>query len=210
MQKVYAGPSNPKTGKQVYVGLERGSELGWSPVPVGYAVDYFKHIVFKDPNWDPKALNYDAHVAQAATGDNLIFDATNADLSAFTRRGGKLIMYQGWGEPGIPPANLVKYYGEIQTKTSDAKDAVRLFMVPGHGSLRRRQRRQHLRHGGAARSVGQRRQGASTGSRVARAQRRRRSHASAVRVSADCPVQRNRQPRRRGELRLRCEVNKTR
>ena len=28
VQKVYAGPSNPKTGKQVYVGLERGSETG--------------------------------------------------------------------------------------------------------------------------------------------------------------------------------------
>jgi Tannase and feruloyl esterase len=133
VQKVYAGPSNPKTGKQVYVGLERGSELGWSPVPVGYAVDYFKYIVFKDPSWDPKALNYDAHVAQAAAGDNLIFDATNADLSAFTARGGKLIMYQGWGEPGIPPANLVRYYGQIQSKTGNAKDAVRLFMVPGMG-----------------------------------------------------------------------------
>jgi feruloyl esterase len=133
VQKVYAGPSNPRTGNQVYVGLERGSEPGWSAVPVGYAVDYFKHIVFKDANWDPKALNYDAHVAQAATGDNLIFDATNADLGAFTRRGGKLIMYQGWGEPGIPPANLVKYYSEIQTKTADAKNSVRLFMVPGMG-----------------------------------------------------------------------------
>lgn len=133
VQKVYAGPSNPKTGKPIYVGLERGSEPGWSAVPVGYAVDYFKYIVFKDPNWDPKSLNYDAHVAQAATGDNLIFEADKADMSAFTKRGGKLILYQGWGEPGIPPANLVRYYGEIQSKTSNATDAVRLFMVPGMG-----------------------------------------------------------------------------
>jgi feruloyl esterase len=133
VQKVYAGPSNPRTGKPIYVGLERGSEPGWNPVPVGYAVDYFKYIVFKDPNWDPKALNYDAHVTQAGTGGNLIFEANNADMSAFTKRGGKLILYQGWGEPGIPPANLVRYYGEIQTKTSNAKDAVRLFMVPGMG-----------------------------------------------------------------------------
>jgi feruloyl esterase len=133
VQKVYAGPSNPRTGKQIYVGLERGSEPGWNPVPVGYAVDYFKYIVFKDPNWDPKALNYDAHVTQAGTGSNLIFEANNADMSAFTKRGGKLILYQGWGEPGIPPANLVRYYGEIQSKTSNAKDAVRLFMVPGMG-----------------------------------------------------------------------------
>jgi feruloyl esterase len=132
-QKVYAGPSNPRTGKQIYVGLERGSEPGWNPVPVGYAVDYFKYIVFKDPSWDPKALNYDSHVTQAAKGGNLIFDANNADLSAFTKRGGKLLLYQGWGEPGIPPANLVRYYGEIQSKTSGAKEAVRLFMVPGMG-----------------------------------------------------------------------------
>jgi pimeloyl-ACP methyl ester carboxylesterase len=133
VQKVYAGPSNPQTGKQIYVGLERGSEPGWNPVPVSYAVDYFKYIVFKDPNWDPKALNYDSHAKQAATGDNLIFDANKSDMSAFTKRGGKLILYQGWGEPGIPPANLVRYYGEIQSKTSGAKDAVRLFMVPGMG-----------------------------------------------------------------------------
>jgi len=133
VQKVYAGPSNPRTGAQVFVGLERGSELGWSAVPVGYAVDYFKFIVFKDPTWEPKALNYDAHVAQAAKGDNLVFDATSPDLSTFTRRGGKLLMYQGWGEPGIPPGNLVRYYGQIQAKTSSAKDAVRLFMVPGMG-----------------------------------------------------------------------------
>jgi feruloyl esterase len=133
VQKVYAGPSNPRTGKQIYVGLERGSEPGWNPVPVSYAVDYFKYIVFKDPAWDLKALNYDAHVAQAATGGNLIFDANNPDMGAFTKRGGKLILYQGWGEPGIPPANLVRYYGDIQSKTTNAKDAVRLFMVPGMG-----------------------------------------------------------------------------
>jgi feruloyl esterase len=133
VQKVYAGASNPRTGAHIYAGLERGSEPGWSAVPVGYAVDYFKYIVFKDPNWDPKSLNYDEHVAQAAKGDNLIFDADSPNLSAFTRRGGKLIMYQGWGEPGIPPANLVKYYGQVQEKTSNARDSVRLFMVPGMG-----------------------------------------------------------------------------
>jgi feruloyl esterase len=133
VRKVYAGPANPRTGAQIYVGLERGSEPGWNPVPVGYAVDYFKYIVFKDPSWEPISLDYDTHVARAATGDNRIFDANSPDMSAFTKRGGKLILYQGWGEPGIPPANLVRYYGEIQSKTSNAKDAVRLFMVPGMG-----------------------------------------------------------------------------
>jgi len=133
VRKIYAGPSNPRTGQHIFVGLERGSELGWNPVPVGYAVDYFKYIVFKDANWDPKALNYDSDVERASKGGNLVFDATSTDLSLFTKRGGKLVMYQGWAEPGIPPGNLVKYYSQIQQKTSGAKDAVRVFMVPGMG-----------------------------------------------------------------------------
>jgi feruloyl esterase len=133
VRRIYAGASNPRTGQHIFAGLERGSELGWNPVPVGYAADYFKHIVFKDPNWDPKMLNYDAHVEQASKGGNLVFDATDADISRFTKRGGKLIMYQGWAEPGIPPANLVKYYEQMQQKTSGAKDSVRVFMVPGMG-----------------------------------------------------------------------------
>ena len=133
VRRIYAGPSNPRTGRHIFAGLERGSELGWNPVPVGYAVDYFKHIVFKDPAWDPRTLNFDSDVERASKGANLVFDATDADLSQFTRRGGKLIMYQGWGEPGIPPGNLVKYFAEIQQKTSGAKDSVRVFMVPGMG-----------------------------------------------------------------------------
>ncbi len=133
VSKIYAGASNPVTGQRIFPGLERGSELGWSPVPVGYAVDYFKHVVFKDPAWEPAALNYDAHVATAARGGNLILDATHADLTPFTARGGRLILYQGWAEPGIPPRNLVTYYDEVQQETREARDAVRLFMVPGMG-----------------------------------------------------------------------------
>jgi feruloyl esterase len=96
-------------------------------------VDYFKYVVFKDPKWDPKTLNFTTDVAQAARAENRIFDATDADLGAFTARGGKLLMYQGWAEQGIPPRNVVRYYGDVQKKTKKAADAVRLFMVPGMG-----------------------------------------------------------------------------
>ena len=132
-RRVYAGASNPRTDEKIFPGLERGSELGWSPVPVGYAVDYFKHIVFKDPNWDPKTLNFDSHLAEAYVPAHQIFEANDPKLGAFVGRGGKLIMYQGWGEPGIPPANVVTYLGKVQAQTAGARDAVRLFMVPGMG-----------------------------------------------------------------------------
>ena len=131
VQRIYAGPSNPRTGAHIFAGLERGSELGWNPTPVGYAVDYFKYIVFKDPAWDPKSLNYDSDVERASK--DVVFDATDPDMSRFTGRGGKLILYQGWAEPGIPPGNLVRYYDHVSRKTKGAKDSVRVFMVPGMG-----------------------------------------------------------------------------
>jgi len=133
VRKIYVGASNTKTGEKVFAGLERGSELGWSPVPVGYAVDYFKYIVFKDPSWDPKSLNFDSHLAESTKPANAVFDANDPNLNRFTGRGGKLIMYQGWAEPGIPPGNIVTYYGNVQKQTKNAADGVRLFMVPGMG-----------------------------------------------------------------------------
>jgi feruloyl esterase len=133
VRRIYDGASNPKTGEPIFPGFERGSELGWSPAPVGYAVDYFKYVVFKNPGWDPKTLDFAADIRQAGKSENQIFDATNPDLSSFTARGGKLLMYQGWGDQGIPPRNVVDYYGLVREKTRKAADAVRLFMVPGMG-----------------------------------------------------------------------------
>ncbi len=136
-QKIYAGAKNTGTGRQVFPGLEVGSELGWSPTPVGYAVDLFKYVVFKNPNWDPGSLNFDGHFALTAEDEFKIVDADNPDLSAFFRSGGKLLMYHGWSDPGIPARTSVSYYESVRTKTGRAADqSMRLFMVPGMGHCR--------------------------------------------------------------------------
>jgi feruloyl esterase len=114
VRRIYAGASHAVTGEKIFPGLERGSELGWSPVPVSYAVDYFKHIVFKNASWDPAALNFGGDVAEAYPAAHQIFDANDPRLGAFTSRGGKLLMYQGWAEPGIPPGHVVNYYAAVK------------------------------------------------------------------------------------------------
>jgi feruloyl esterase len=132
VQKIWDGARHARTGAAIFPGFERGSEAGWSPEPVGYAVDYFKYIVFKDPSWDPKTLNFDSHLAVAEHADTRkILDATDPDLTPFTSHGGKLLLYHGWNDPGIPPGHVVTYYGQVQQKTRNAADSVRLFMVPG-------------------------------------------------------------------------------
>ena len=133
-KKIYAGASHAKTHQLLYPGLEPGSESGWNMSvaarPVNYAEDFFKFIVYNDAGWDPKSLNYDADVA-AADKVKTGLDATNADLSKFVGRGGKLLIYHGWGDPGIPPLNSVNYYESVLKATPNARGAVRLFMVPG-------------------------------------------------------------------------------
>jgi feruloyl esterase len=137
--KIYAGASNSRTHETIYPGLQPGSELGWgqsvAAQPVGYATDFFKYIVFKDEKWGPKSLNFDGDVAltdKVATGLN----AVDANLTTFIARGGKLVIYHGWSDPGIPPQNAVNYYESVLAATPDkraVRESVRAFMVPGMG-----------------------------------------------------------------------------
>jgi feruloyl esterase len=138
-RKIYAGASHPRTHEPLYPGLQPGGESGWNQSvgarPVGYAEDFFKYIVFKDEKWDPTSLNYDGDLAitdKTATGLN----AVDADLTKFVEHGGKLLIYHGWSDPGIPPSNAVNYYESVLKATPGrkaARDAVRLFMIPGMG-----------------------------------------------------------------------------
>jgi len=63
-----------------------------------------------------------------------IYDATDPDLSAFQRAGGKLILYQGWADEKISPFGTVDYY---KTVVQDARGFTasqaftRLYMIPG-------------------------------------------------------------------------------
>ena len=64
--------------------------------------------------------------------------ATNPDLSAFVKRGGKLLIYHGWSDGTVSPLETVRYYRDV-VRTLGGLDrtqqSVRLFMAPGmhHG-----------------------------------------------------------------------------
>jgi hypothetical protein len=61
-----------------------------------------------------------------------MMDATDTDLSAFRRRGGKLIMYFGWADPQLNPRMGVEYYEQVVENMGAATaEFFRLYMVPG-------------------------------------------------------------------------------
>jgi tannase/feruloyl esterase len=138
-RKIYAGPSNPRTGQQIFPGLEPGSELGWGamaggPQPFGIANDHFKYVVFKDPNWDFRSLNFDRDVDLADRMDDGLLNATLPDLRPFFGHGGKLLLYHGWNDQLIAPRNTIQYVKSLEAMSGGAEgltNSARLFMVPG-------------------------------------------------------------------------------
>jgi len=83
---IYAGPTNPRTGQQVFLGLEPGSESGWKaeaggPRPFIIPLTYFQYVLFKNPQWDYRILNYDQDVALADKVDGGLLNAINPDQS---------------------------------------------------------------------------------------------------------------------------------
>lgn len=53
------------------------------------------------------------------------------DLRAFFRRGGKLIMFHGWGDPGNPPEESITFYEDLLRYSGGHQPNARLYMVPG-------------------------------------------------------------------------------
>jgi tannase/feruloyl esterase len=137
-KKIYAGPRNPRTGEQIFPGLEPGSESEWNFFTGGreppIVASYFKYLVFKNPNWDFRSLNFDSDVALADKLDNGLITATDPNLKEFFAQGGKLFLYHGWSDGGIAPQNTINYYNSVVAAMGGSDivhNSVRLFMVPG-------------------------------------------------------------------------------
>jgi feruloyl esterase len=143
--KVYGGPTNPRTGDQLFPGLPAGHEgtprtwAGWmiTESPTGalqfaHANVFYGQVVFERPSWDLRTLDFDRDVIIAKEKVGPILDATNADLRAFRASGGKLLQYHGWGDAAVSPLASIEYYDAVRALTSP-DDFYRLFLVPGMG-----------------------------------------------------------------------------
>jgi feruloyl esterase len=129
---------NPRTKQPINTALELGSELGWNtfggqqPFPIG--VQMYQFMVFNDPKWDYKTLNFDNDMARVAKIEAGNINAMDPNLKPFFARGGKLIQYHGWADPQIPAGASVDYYESVLKANggvNTVKQNHRLFMVPG-------------------------------------------------------------------------------
>jgi len=146
LRKIYAGPTT-RDGRALMLGFSVGGETevapsqGWGmwifsapgkpAIQQGF-VSGFEQGFMGAPTWTAAGFDALAHDRAAKARYGAVLDADNPDLSAFARRGGKLIIYHGWSDPAIPPRASIRFAGQVRATMGAATDGfLRLFMVPG-------------------------------------------------------------------------------
>jgi hypothetical protein len=151
LNKIYAGPKNPRTSQQIYPGYEPGTEAdpaAWSIWILGPSIQslfgntFFGQAVYEQAHWDWHTMDFDRDVRLADEKTAAILNSYNPDLRSFRDHGGKLIQYHGWGDAAIAPRDSIAFYESVQAflkqypdsrspNPSDTRGFYRLFMVPG-------------------------------------------------------------------------------
>jgi feruloyl esterase len=136
VQKIYQGVR--ANGMQISSGFAPGSELNWNPWIIGaqsaqaqFGTEFFRWMVYKNPNWMPAGSDVGHDFTDAEQRMGGMLNSDTPDLRAFVKRGGKLLLYQGWADPAIPPGNIIRYYDALTKELGAHADQVRLFMAPG-------------------------------------------------------------------------------
>jgi len=131
-RQLYAGPTNPRTHRQIYPGLPPGSEFGWDQLAAKDQPPYapiFQWVFGRA--WDWQTFDFDRAVETYEKKLSATVNATNPDLSKFRSQGHKLIVYHGWADWLVAPGESINYYKQVTAANKDAADFYRLFMVPG-------------------------------------------------------------------------------
>jgi len=125
-------------GAIVYPGRSPGFETGWRIPTPGAALnplfaDMVRFVGRQDPNWDQSTFDLRTDLALALK-NGAVVEASDPDLSRFKARGGKLLLYHGWADPGPAPENTINYVEAVSARLGGAQDDwMRLFLMPGVG-----------------------------------------------------------------------------
>ena len=136
VQRLYRGPVDPRTGRQIYPGLPKGSELGWDHLGPGtngqppYA-PIFTWVFGHDWNW--RSFDFDGSVTAVDRKLGPYLNATSTNLDAFNGHGHKLLIYHGWSDWLVTPGESIHDHDALAARYPAQKldGFYRLFLAPG-------------------------------------------------------------------------------
>jgi feruloyl esterase len=132
LRKLFDGPRHAVTGERVFNGIPLGSSIEASH---GHLY-LFQWVFGKDKKLED--INFGADIDTYTTKLAPYLNAENPDLSAFAKRGGKLIMTLGAADSVVPYHASIDYYERVIERLGgldQAQSFFRFYVVPGlaHG-----------------------------------------------------------------------------
>jgi pimeloyl-ACP methyl ester carboxylesterase len=156
--RIYGGPVDATTRIRMQTGRPLfGSEGNWvgvevptsgsSSAPVAVKSGVFSYnivtgatnLIFTGspalPTIDTFGYTDSTFYQNFLAANHPLYDATNPDLSAFQKAGGKLILWHGWADQHISPRYTIAYYEALQNQMGQAAvdTFARMYLVPGVG-----------------------------------------------------------------------------
>ncbi len=149
VKKVYSGLKSAD-GKWLAMPLMPGGEADWvdrsigtKELPLGrnavLGAPFVSHLVKADPKYDLMSFDPATGVGEieaSFAGREVI--QQNADLSRYFSRGGKLILWHGFNDPGPSALSTIAYLEQVAQatgagadKAGDTSARARLFLAPG-------------------------------------------------------------------------------
>jgi feruloyl esterase len=130
-------------GRFAAMPLMRGGESDWVARMVGtpqqprgvnalLGAPFMAYIAVGDPDYDFMTFDperdfrvLDGGIAAAEVHQQ------NPKIAPFVARGGKLLLWHGFNDPGPSPLSTVAYYEAVLSAVPSARDSMRLFLAPG-------------------------------------------------------------------------------
>jgi feruloyl esterase len=138
--KALYGPIKSKGGLELYPGPTISAALGPSvpakadaPALAGPLANALKEFGYTEEK-TIATFDADKDIPPMEKLMSPVMTTMSPDISAFKARGGKVVAWQGWGDPAISPYNTLYYYGTVEKRLGgDMDDFYRIFFVPGMG-----------------------------------------------------------------------------
>jgi len=106
---------------------------GGPPLQLTLMDQYFRYLAFDVdiPGYDWRIFDFGADLPLLEPMHQIL-DPVRGDVSEFAAAGGKLLIYQGWGDVAQSPYRTIEYYQALRRRHGrHLADHARLFLAPG-------------------------------------------------------------------------------
>ncbi|KAH8705459.1 Tannase/feruloyl esterase [Talaromyces proteolyticus] len=126
-------------GELIYPAMQPGSEIYaaeklYAGAPFSYSDDWFKYVVYSNPNWNASTFNLkDTAAAEALNPGDI--QTWPSSLATFQSIGGKMISFHGQQDNQITSFNTPRFYDHLlrgmRATTSELDEFFRFFRISG-------------------------------------------------------------------------------